>query len=160
MEAQQCGHLLALVTYSLKPVKLLGPCKRTQHCWPTTPNIVGSCWHLLRPFAWALRAPAKPTANIKQVLISNIEAFGLLYFVKIKSMSSLSIGFLTFVGLKPNNLLDVSTVCRTNEWSVGDTGQFMSPSNAVQGSCNRCRILTRINFIPNIQGYIQWRNRK
>ena len=79
-----------------------GPCKRTQHCWPTTPNIVGpnnvvtccvrlhgtttmlalvdtccvqfetgqtfrpmqtdatfynnggSCWHLLRPFAWAL----------------------------------------------------------------------------------------------------------
>ena len=27
---------------SLKPVKLLGPCKRTQHCWPTTPNIVGA----------------------------------------------------------------------------------------------------------------------
>ena len=26
---------------SLKPVKLLGPCKRTQHCWPTTPNTVG-----------------------------------------------------------------------------------------------------------------------
>ena len=28
---------------SLKPVKLLVPCKWTQHCWPTTPNIVGSC---------------------------------------------------------------------------------------------------------------------
>ena len=53
-EPQQCWHLLALVAYSLKPVKLLGPCKRTQHCWPTTPNNVGSCWHLLRPFAWAL----------------------------------------------------------------------------------------------------------
>ena len=46
--------MLALFAYSLKPVKLLGPCKRTQHCWPTTPNNVGSCWHLLRPFAWAL----------------------------------------------------------------------------------------------------------
>ena len=23
------------------PVKLFGPCKRTQHCWPTTRNIVG-----------------------------------------------------------------------------------------------------------------------
>ena len=25
------------------------PCKRTQHCWPTTPKIVG--YHMLRPFA-------------------------------------------------------------------------------------------------------------
>ena len=40
-------RMLALVAYSLKPVKFLGPCKRTQHCWPTTPNNVGSCWHLL-----------------------------------------------------------------------------------------------------------------
>ena len=55
MEPQQCWHLLALVAYSLKPVKLLGPCKRTQHCWLTTPNNVGSCWHLLGPFAWALK---------------------------------------------------------------------------------------------------------
>ena len=53
MEPQQCWHLLALVAYSLKPVKLLGPCKRTQDCWPTTPNNVGSCWHLLHLFAWA-----------------------------------------------------------------------------------------------------------
>ena len=57
-----CVHLhgtttmLALVAYSLKPVKLLGPCKRTQHCRQTTPNNVGSCWHLLRPFAWAFKA--------------------------------------------------------------------------------------------------------
>ena len=27
-----------------------GPCKRTQHCWPTTRNIVGP--NMLRPFAW------------------------------------------------------------------------------------------------------------
>ena len=38
MEPQQCWHLLALVVYSLKPVKLLSPCKRTQQCWPKTPQ--------------------------------------------------------------------------------------------------------------------------
>ena len=48
--------MLALVAHSLKRVKLLGPCKRTQYCWPTTPNNVGNCWHLLRPFAWAFSA--------------------------------------------------------------------------------------------------------
>ena len=48
---------------SLKPVKRLGPCKRTQHCWPTTRNNVGSCWHLLRLFAWAIKAHANG-ANI------------------------------------------------------------------------------------------------
>ena len=42
--------MLALVAYSLKPVKLLDPCKRTQHCWPTIRNIVGP--NMLRPFAW------------------------------------------------------------------------------------------------------------
>ena len=47
--------LLALVAYSLKPVKRLGPCKQTQHCWPTTPNNVRNCWHLLCPFAWAFK---------------------------------------------------------------------------------------------------------
>ena len=30
-------------------VELKAPCKRTQHCWPTTPNIVGC--YMLRPFA-------------------------------------------------------------------------------------------------------------
>ena len=28
------------------------PCKRTQHCWPPTPNIVGC--YMLRPFAHAV----------------------------------------------------------------------------------------------------------
>ena len=44
-----CCVLLGVVAQSLKPVKLLAPCKRTQHCWPTTPNIVGC--YMLRPFA-------------------------------------------------------------------------------------------------------------
>ena len=34
-----CSHYL----------KRKAPCKRTQHCWPTTPNIVGC--YMLRPFA-------------------------------------------------------------------------------------------------------------
>ena len=29
--------------------KCNAPCKRTQYCWPTTPNIVGC--YMLRPFA-------------------------------------------------------------------------------------------------------------
>ena len=36
--------LLDVAALSLIPVKLLTPCKRAQHCWPTTPNIVGSYW--------------------------------------------------------------------------------------------------------------------
>ena len=35
--------VLALVACSLRPVKLLGQCKRTQHCWPTTCNKVVTC---------------------------------------------------------------------------------------------------------------------
>ena len=31
--------MLALVAYGLKPVKFLGPCKRTQHCWPKAPGL-------------------------------------------------------------------------------------------------------------------------
>ena len=34
-----CWMLLRVVAQSLKPVKLLAPCKRTQHCWLTTPNM-------------------------------------------------------------------------------------------------------------------------
>ena len=67
MEPQQCWHLLALVAYSLKPVKLLGPCKRTQHCWPTTPNNVGSCWHLLCQFAWALKLTTFMQASLQPI---------------------------------------------------------------------------------------------
>ena len=63
MEPQQCRHLMAVVVCSLKPVKLLGPCKRTQHCWPTTATNVGSCWHFLRPFAWALKDHCKRTQH-------------------------------------------------------------------------------------------------
>ena len=36
---QQCWELLALVATVCRGLK--GPCKRTQPCWPTTPNIVG-----------------------------------------------------------------------------------------------------------------------
>ena len=35
--------VLALVACSLRPVKLLGQCKRTQRCWPTTRNKVVTC---------------------------------------------------------------------------------------------------------------------
>ena len=47
--------MLALVADGLKPVKLLGPCKRTQHFWPKTPKNTQQCCDLLRPFAWAFR---------------------------------------------------------------------------------------------------------
>ena len=42
------------VAYSLKPVKISGPCKRTQLWWPNTPNNTQQCCDLLRPFAWVL----------------------------------------------------------------------------------------------------------
>ena len=35
-----CWMLLRVVGQSLKPVKLLAPCKRAHFCWPTSPNIV------------------------------------------------------------------------------------------------------------------------
>ena len=35
--------ILALVAFCLKPVKHLGPYKRTQHCWSTTRNDVMTC---------------------------------------------------------------------------------------------------------------------
>ena len=65
--------MLALVAYSLKPVKLLGPCKRTQHCWPTTPNNVGSCWHLLCPFAWVFK--------VVQLISFSFLIFSILFYV-------------------------------------------------------------------------------
>ena len=37
-----CWHLLG-IRYSLKPAKFLDSYKRTQHCWPTTRNNVGTC---------------------------------------------------------------------------------------------------------------------
>ena len=67
MEPQQCWYLLVLVAYSLKPVKLLGQCKRTQHCWPKTPNNTQQCCDLLRPFACASRpGDANADARVKK----------------------------------------------------------------------------------------------
>ena len=57
MEPQQCWHLLALIAYSLKPVKLLGPYKRTQHCWQTTRNNVVTCYVLLHGLLAAAQYP-------------------------------------------------------------------------------------------------------
>ena len=42
--------LLGVVAQSFKQIKLIARWKRTQHFWPTTPNIFGSCcvltnWH-------------------------------------------------------------------------------------------------------------------
>ena len=54
MEPQQCWHLLALVAYSLKPVKLLGPCKRMQRCWLKNPNNTQQCRDLLRSICMRL----------------------------------------------------------------------------------------------------------
>ena len=107
---------------------------------------------MMRTISPDLRAPAKPIANIKQVPISRKEAFGVLYFVKIKSTSSFSIGFSTFVGLKTQQSLrrfDSLSYKRVVCSRKRNTGQLASPPYAVQGSCNRCTNLTRINFIPN-----------
>ena len=38
--------MLALVSYSLKPVKLLGPCKRTQQCWELLALFASVCMGL------------------------------------------------------------------------------------------------------------------
>ena len=62
----------SFIIYSLDLLKLINvaskvPCKRTQHCWPTTPKIVGCymfrpfahlvacCWMLLRVVAQSLK---------------------------------------------------------------------------------------------------------
>ena len=39
-----CWMLLCFVAQSLKPVKLLAPCKRAQHCWPTSPTLLDVTW--------------------------------------------------------------------------------------------------------------------
>ena len=45
--------MLVLVVFSLKPVKHLGPYKRTQHCWPTTrKNVVTCCVRLHGPLEY------------------------------------------------------------------------------------------------------------
>ena len=64
--------MLAIFAKNLKPVKLLGPCKRTQHCWPKTPNNTQQC-DLLRPFAQALRAIPEVSITTDKVDIKKIE---------------------------------------------------------------------------------------
>ena len=46
---------------SLKPVKLLGPSKHMQHCWPKTPNNMQQCCGFLCSFAWALTRSSTST---------------------------------------------------------------------------------------------------
>ena len=43
------AHLIIHTARTIEPLGIKAPCKRTQHCWPTTPNIVGC--YMLRPFA-------------------------------------------------------------------------------------------------------------
>ena len=53
--------MLALVAHSLKLVKLLGPYKRTQHCWPITcNNVVTCCVRLHRPRGYSLYSESTP----------------------------------------------------------------------------------------------------
>ena len=72
MEPQQCWHLLVPLAYSLKAVKLLGPRKRSQHCWPKTPNNTQQCWDMLGPFAWASRLIVQ-YSKTTQLLVSDVQ---------------------------------------------------------------------------------------
>ena len=54
MEPQQCWHLLVLVAYSLKPLKLLGPANGRNIVGQKTPQNTQQCCDLLHPFARAL----------------------------------------------------------------------------------------------------------
>ena len=56
-ELQQCYHLLALVAYSVKPVKLLDWCKRTKHGWPKTPNNMQQCYNKETAECYADQSP-------------------------------------------------------------------------------------------------------
>ena len=65
---RQFAHPVAcldVAAQSLKQVKLLAPCKRTQHCWPTTPNIV-ECY-MLRQFAHPVACLDVAAQSLKQV---------------------------------------------------------------------------------------------
>ena len=71
--------MLALVAYSLKPVKHLGPCKRMQHCWPITPNNTQQCCDLLHLFAWVLMMGAH-TLKTQFILWQKKERFQSFHF--------------------------------------------------------------------------------
>ena len=70
-----CWMLLRVAAQSLKPVKLLAPCKRTRHCW-----------ELLRPFARNLMSKKLPkgasfSINVHVYLPGSMKA-GLANFLK------------------------------------------------------------------------------
>ena len=67
--------MLALIAHSLKPVKLFGPCKRTQHCWP--------CWELFALVASVCIGLNNNQALIKQQSFYNISAILTLDFSEI-----------------------------------------------------------------------------
>ena len=47
------------------------PCKRTQHCWPTTPNIV-RCY-MLRPFAHPVAHPVACCWMLLRVVVQSLK---------------------------------------------------------------------------------------
>ena len=78
------------------------PCKRTQHCWPTTPNIVGCyilrplahpvacCWMLLRVVAQSL----KPVKLFSQqlptfLLFRDRQSVAQQYWIRLHSSSNI-----------------------------------------------------------------------
>ena len=77
---REIGHLtvVGLVSWPLSEREAKALCKRTQHCWPTTPNIVrcymlrpfahpvACCWMLLRVVAQSL----KPVKLFSQQLLT------------------------------------------------------------------------------------------
>ena len=80
--------MFALVAYSLKPVKLLGTYKRTQHGWPTTHNVVTCCvrlhelWQNLLPLiAWTTNNFWAWGKNREIIFLKKLEIFEKLWFL-------------------------------------------------------------------------------
>ena len=71
--------MLALVAYSLKQVKLFGPWKQTQHCWPKPPttlnNVVTCCIHLHGALEMLIIVKFLPSPSIEGV---NVPGFNKL----------------------------------------------------------------------------------
>ena len=90
MEPQQCWHLLALVAYRLKPVKVLGPCKRMQHCWLTTHNNIATCCvRLHEPFFVGCFWPTMLRENFRILLEQTLVTFGVSLSFDLKSLTEL-----------------------------------------------------------------------
>ena len=100
-----CSMLLCAVAQSLKPVKLLAPCKRTYHCWPATPNILGRCCARLHvALLKQLRRKCTQTPKVKilgklhlrQLLIGD-DFFCLMIFICLIIFALLFLSFLNEV---------------------------------------------------------------